>query len=367
MMDWSSFFLFQDLSPRQLGIIEPHVQAVEYNAGEVLMRQGDPGEFMLLISDGSVDIYRNEVRLTSRGTGDVVGLMALMEGCPRSATVVAGKKGAQAFKIDEAAWGNIMLGEIRGAVLHNYLIYQQNTIRSTDNILLEEARGKLHQEHMRVLSAQFFVQMVIGLIVFTFALGWLKEWAEQVESTYISFGILFVYAVWSLTFLRQSALPREAFGLTMDNFREAIRLNLPATAIFIAGMFILKWGQVTWYPDIFGTELIQPYQNPTGVPIWVLMVLYSMHALMQEFIARGCIQGGLHQFITGKWAAPTAICLATMMFSVFHLMLDMRLALMTILPSLFWGFLFYSNRNLLAVGISHVLVGIVAFFVLGLV
>ena len=88
---------------------------------------------------------------------------------------------------------------------------------------------------------------------------------------------------------------------------------------------------------------------------------------MQEFIARGCIQGGLHQFVSGKWAAITSIFLATMMFSVFHLMLDMKFALLTIIPSLLWGFLFYKERNLWAVAISHIIIGVVAFFVLGVV
>ena len=88
---------------------------------------------------------------------------------------------------------------------------------------------------------------------------------------------------------------------------------------------------------------------------------------MQEFIARGCIQGGLHQFITGKFSAITAIFVATMMFSVFHLMMDMRFALLTIIPGLFWGYLFYKQRNVLAVSISHIVIGLVAIFVLGIV
>jgi len=366
-MRWASNFLFEGLSPQQLSVIEPHMKLVNFNPGEILMEEGEPGDFMLLIIDGTVDIFIGELMLAKRGPQDLVGLMALIEGCPRSATVTAGKEHVKAFKIDRTSWQEIMSGDIRAQILHNYLIYQQNTIRATDAKRLEEARVKLKIEQMRVLSARFFVQMVIGLIIFTFALGSLNEFAAQVETTYVSFGVLFVYAAWSFVFSRQSGLPKEAFGLTMKNFKPAIKLTLAVSMFFIAGMFILKWAMITLAPETYGSKIISVYENDSSVPLAFIIVIYSMHAVMQEYIARACIQGGLHQFISGKGAAITAIVLATLMFSVFHLMLDMRLALLTIIPSLLWGFLFYRQRNFVAVAISHILIGIVAIFILGIV
>ena len=203
--------------------------------------------------------------------------------------------------------------------------------------------------------------------MFTFALGSLNALAQEGESTFLSFAILFIYAVWSFIFLRQSGLPVAAFGLTMTNFKPAIKLGLTASAIFILGMFVLKWVQITWQPEYYGTDLITLYQNESDVPLWIIALLYCTHAVMQEFVARGCIQGGLHQFVSGKWAPLTAIVLATMMYSLFHLMLDMKYALLTIIPSLMWGLLFFKQRNLLAVAISHILIGLVAIFILGIV
>ena len=366
-MDWSESFLFKGLDSRQLGILEPHLDPASYNAGETIMEEGDPGDFMLLIREGTVDIYKNELKLASRGPGDLVGLMALIDDYPRSADVVAGSNGVEVFKVGRASWQTIMSGDIRATILHNYLVYQQNTLRQTDEDMLEEAREKWRQEHLRVVSARFFVQMVIGLVLFTFAMGSLNELAQHVESTYLSFGVLFVYAVWSFVFLRQSKLPLAAFGLDMSNFKPAVIFALKGTGVFIVAMGVLKWIQITLAPEAYGSNLFDLYANDGGVPTVVLILLYSIHAIMQEFIARGCIQGGLHQFISGKWAPAVAIFLATMMFSVFHLMLDMRLALLTIIPGLLWGFLFYKERNVLAVAISHILIGVVAFFVLGIV
>ena len=89
-------------------------------------------------------------------------------------------------------------GDFKSAMstmLNNYLVYQQNAIRDTNVLGLHEARAKLKEEHARVQSARFFVQMVTGLIIFTFALGWLSTQTDKGQSTYFSFAVLFIYAV----------------------------------------------------------------------------------------------------------------------------------------------------------------------------
>lgn len=67
----------------------------EFGAGEALAREGDPGDRMWLLAKGSisvrldVDDHRGSRRIASLGRGTVVGEMALIEGKPRSASIVA--------------------------------------------------------------------------------------------------------------------------------------------------------------------------------------------------------------------------------------------------------------------------------------
>ena len=67
----------------------------EFKTGEAICREGDPGDKMWLLVKGSVsvrlDVADNRVsrRITSLTRGTVFGEMALIEGAPRSATIVA--------------------------------------------------------------------------------------------------------------------------------------------------------------------------------------------------------------------------------------------------------------------------------------
>jgi sulfate permease, SulP family len=67
----------------------------EFKAGEVICREGDPGDRMWLLVKGSVSVRldvaddRGSRRITSLTRGTVFGEMALIEGAPRSATIVA--------------------------------------------------------------------------------------------------------------------------------------------------------------------------------------------------------------------------------------------------------------------------------------
>ena len=59
-----------------------------YADGETVMRVGEPGDFMALVLQGTVRVERpgKTVRLT---TGDIVGEIAVLDGGPRSADVIA--------------------------------------------------------------------------------------------------------------------------------------------------------------------------------------------------------------------------------------------------------------------------------------
>lgn len=368
---WTSNTLFGGFSDEQLQTIEQYLIEKEFDQNQVIMKEGDPGDYMFIIVDGSVSVFKNELKLADILAGNFVGLMSLIDSNPRSATVMAGEKGAHGFIIHKDGFQQIMKGEkpsIVSTLLLNYIKYQQNSLRNTNDLSWQEAKARLEQEKKRVLSANFFVQMVLGLVIFTFLLGFLKEKTKQVDSTYISFVIMGIYGIWSYFYVRHSGLPLESFGLNMKNFKSSFNMIMKATLVFVVLLFILKFLMITFFPEYFGSQFIEFYESEGGglASTLGIVILYCMHSVFQEFIARGCIQGGLLQFIIGKRAVWTAIILATLMFSSFHLMLNVQFAFITIIPGLFWGYLFYREKNILAVSISHMLIGVVAIFMLNI-
>jgi len=368
---WRSNRLFDGLSDEQLNKLAPNLYFLKYIPAEEIMKQGEDGDFVFLIQEGSAEIYNDELLLSVLKPGDIAGLMSIMDEKPRSATVIAGPSGAEGYGIRKESLKQLFNEPdtvLTNKLLINYIRNQQERVRNTNQLGLKEARARLEHEKKRTLSAHFFAQMVLGLIVFIFLLSFLTDLAKQIESTFISFAVLFAYSIWSYIFITSSRLDLRRFGLTMANFRPALSLAMRLTIPFITFLFGLKWLLITIWPAQFGNKVIDFYlldEHGAGYTALVILV-YSLHAALQEFIARSCIQGGLMEFVAGKWAEWKSIILASLMFSSFHLMLDIRYGLLTIVPGLLWGYQFYRYRNLLAVSISHILIGITALFVLKL-
>ena len=86
--------LFQDLTPKELRILERVVHIRTYDAGEPVFVETEPGAGMYVIRYGRVDVilqYRSENRLllAELEPGDFFGEMALLGDTSRSATAVA--------------------------------------------------------------------------------------------------------------------------------------------------------------------------------------------------------------------------------------------------------------------------------------
>ena len=81
--------LFGSLSQRQLNLVAKHADEVELKAGNVLTKQGEMGLEFLLLVEGSARVERNGKVIARLTSGDFFGEMSLIDGKPRTATVIA--------------------------------------------------------------------------------------------------------------------------------------------------------------------------------------------------------------------------------------------------------------------------------------
>ncbi|MSP87751.1 MAG: cyclic nucleotide-binding domain-containing protein [Alphaproteobacteria bacterium] len=72
------------------------IEVKNFNAGQVILREGDPGDCAYLLSSGAVQVFRTVdgqlIVLANIEEGSIFGEMALIDGSPRSANVRALRK-----------------------------------------------------------------------------------------------------------------------------------------------------------------------------------------------------------------------------------------------------------------------------------
>jgi len=76
----------------ELREVTQHTRARSYDGGEVVIKQGEPGDSLFVISEGQVEVIREGQAakvLAVLGPGDIFGEMSLLTGSPRSATIRA--------------------------------------------------------------------------------------------------------------------------------------------------------------------------------------------------------------------------------------------------------------------------------------
>jgi hypothetical protein len=81
--------LFAPLPLTSIDRLAEAARPVRYAQGEVLMRQGDPGDTYLQITDGTVAIEVDGRQVSTCGPGDGIGEIALLREVPRTATAIA--------------------------------------------------------------------------------------------------------------------------------------------------------------------------------------------------------------------------------------------------------------------------------------
>jgi CRP-like cAMP-binding protein len=104
--------LFRDFDRRELDILASLMQDRDLDAGEVVFRQGDRAASCFFVVEGEVEVAidggAGELKTVSTlPTGALFGEVALVDGGLRSATCVAGPRGARLAALGRAEFDRI--------------------------------------------------------------------------------------------------------------------------------------------------------------------------------------------------------------------------------------------------------------------
>lgn len=107
---------FSDLSESELDIVVQSSRNVCYAKGTVVFSRGDPGESLLVVVSGRIKVVLHgeqgeELILTTLGPGSCVGEMSVLDGSPRSATIIT---------IEETAFLQLGRDAVTTLIQHNH-------------------------------------------------------------------------------------------------------------------------------------------------------------------------------------------------------------------------------------------------------
>ncbi len=81
--------IFSTCSRKELQTIAQAAREVEFQAGQHVVEEGEQGVGFFVITDGKASVSAHGKARASLGAGDFFGEIALLDGGPRTATVIA--------------------------------------------------------------------------------------------------------------------------------------------------------------------------------------------------------------------------------------------------------------------------------------
>ena len=130
--------LLSSVPENQLVDLATIAESLEYEAGEVIINQGDLGTSMYIVVDGRVRIFDGDLVLGEHGERTVFGELAALDPEPRAASVQA-LKDCSLLRIDGESLYDLMSGnkELTKGIVHVLCDYaRQNLTRTTQKAFL---------------------------------------------------------------------------------------------------------------------------------------------------------------------------------------------------------------------------------------
>ncbi|MFC0213737.1 cyclic nucleotide-binding domain-containing protein [Paenibacillus chartarius] len=369
--------LFAHVNGEEMSAVAAVTELIECEAGVTIIREGDEDKSLYLIKRGAVEIVKENratgewYQIVTLGAGNCVGETSIVEGnVKRTATVRTTEKSTLIKVNFDRMAGKREYDSVYIKLLSNITRALSGKLSSTNDITVGAMKKELETSKARVAMGLFTVNLLFMLGIYTMALKSLNALVINFGSNLISIAILALMATVMFVMIKKSGYPLHMFGLTLRNWKRVIWQSVLWTLPLLAGIALLKWYVLFTHPDIDDQvfSILSVFEGKGLDATFVIYgIAYAAFCPVQEFISRSGIQSALQNFLPeSRSRIWVAIILSNLMFSTAHSHVNLTFALLTFFPGLFWGWMYSRQGSLLGASVSHMLVGVWIFFIVGI-
>jgi PPM family protein phosphatase len=133
--------LFKELSYQEMLQLLPLTQEINVATGDVLIKEGEPGDELFILLSGQVEVISEGVNITTLGPGNQFGELALVDDRPRSATIKA-LEPSRLLLLTRADFRQLTRnGELAPKLLWNLIFNISGRLRDTSWQLTEQVKA----------------------------------------------------------------------------------------------------------------------------------------------------------------------------------------------------------------------------------
>ncbi|MBI5959997.1 MAG: cyclic nucleotide-binding domain-containing protein, partial [Chloroflexi bacterium] len=137
----------ENFDPALIADFEQEVQWLPFKRGEIVLRQGDPGDGLYIVTSGRLEIVTAQPdgtwhKIDDVGRDEIVGEMALISGDPRSATVIAARD-TEVIRLSRDAFDRLTL---------KYPQFMMRVVRSVITRLGQQSAARRPKAHLATIA-----------------------------------------------------------------------------------------------------------------------------------------------------------------------------------------------------------------------
>jgi membrane protease YdiL (CAAX protease family) len=332
-----------------------------YEAGSTVLAEDDVAQVVYFVVSGTLEVRKlgeaGPVSLAVLGAGGMFGEMSFWDGAPASADVVAISDSWLALLRRDGLPADLASMPFYGHLADHVARVAVGRLRENTDRYVEALRAELEQERLRASFARFFIVMVVLFGVTNLLPRFLNASLESSSPALymlVSWATLLVLLLPFAYFTTVQRQPLETFGVTSRGAARSLFEAIGIAALVAVPLLLYRASTIVPGEAFFSWRFQASF---TRTHLIINALQYPFHSYLQEFIARGVVQGSLARFMIGS-RPVVPILLTSCLFGIFHLYISLQFAVLLAVGSVVFGLIYHRHKNLLGVTLVHVALGL---------